>query len=142
LSISNEKVKLDEILKFLFSTSKKVLVNLLNGIFEENFNADEVNLSVSNNDFIMDTFDTLRGDVFFDILNDESEKVSYHLEFQTRNDSTMVIRMFEYGFKKGKEIASKIANESKELFEKDEIVGEDCHKQRTQSMIGVNRLHL
>ena len=45
----------------------------------------------------------MRGDVFFDILNDESEKTCYHLEVQTRNDSTMVIRMFEYGFKKGKE---------------------------------------
>ena len=243
MSISNEKVKLDEVLKFLFSTSKKVLVNLLNGIFEENFNADEVNLSVSNNEFIMDTFETIRGDVFFDILNNESEKISYHLEFQTRNDSTMVIRMFEYGFNKGKEqgrnadafktiyfpkqkvifiernnnikdiiklkivlpdkqsfiysvpvmkyweytdkelienkmypllplqlfnlrkqleyyrrksniekikelsmkakeIAIKIANESKELLENDEIASEDFHKQRTQSMIGVNRLHL
>ncbi|MBW6411565.1 hypothetical protein [Clostridium weizhouense] len=59
-----------------------------------------------NMPFIMDTFDTLRGDVFFDILNNEtSNKVSYHLEFQTKNDSTMVIRMFEYGFKKGKEQA-------------------------------------
>ena len=243
MSICNEKVKLDEVLKFLFSTSKNVLVNLLNGIFEESFNSDEVNLSVSNNEFVMDTFDTLRGDVFFDILNNESKKISYHLEFQTRNDSTMVIRMFEYGLKKGKEqagnsddfktvyfpkqkviffeenknikdiiklrivlpddqsfiysvpvmkyweytdkdlienkmypllplqlfklrkelefsrrkndigkikelsikakeIASIIANESKELFQKDEIVGEDFHKQRTQSMIGVNRLHL
>jgi hypothetical protein len=64
LSISNEKVKLDEVLKFLFSTSKKVLVNLLNGIFGESFNSDEVNLSVSNNEFVMDTFETLRGDVF------------------------------------------------------------------------------
>lgn len=54
----------------------------------------------------MDTFDTLRGDVFFDILNNQSRKISYHLEFQTRNDSTMVIRMFEYGFKKGKEQSS------------------------------------
>ena len=105
MSISNEKVKLDEVLKFLFSTSKKVLVNLLNGIFEENYHSDEVKLSVSNNEFVMDTFDTIRGDVFFDILNSESEKISYHLEFQTRNDSTMVIRMFEYGFKKAKEQA-------------------------------------
>lgn len=103
MSVSSEKVKLDEVLKFLFSTSKKVLVNLLNGIFEENYRSDEVNLSVSNNEFVMDTFDTLRGDVFFDILNSESEKISYHLEFQTRNDSTMVIRMFEYGFRKAKE---------------------------------------
>lgn len=53
----------------------------------------------------MDTVDTLREDVFFDILNNECEKVSYHLEFQTRNGSTMVIRMFEYGLKKGKEQA-------------------------------------
>ncbi|WP_252242029.1 hypothetical protein [Clostridium sp. ZBS18] len=37
----------------------------LYGIFEENFSSDEVELSVSNNEFIMDTFDTLRGDVFF-----------------------------------------------------------------------------
>ncbi|AGF57784.1 hypothetical protein B0P06_003911 [Clostridium saccharoperbutylacetonicum] len=103
MSISNEKVKLDEVLKFLFSTSKKVLVNLLNGIFQENYSSDQVKLSVSNNEFVMDTFDTLRGDVFFDILNSESDKISYHLEFQTRNDSTMVIRMFEYGLRKAKE---------------------------------------
>ncbi|AOR24721.1 hypothetical protein [Clostridium taeniosporum] len=104
MTVSNEKVKLDEILKFLFSTSKKVLVNLLNGVFEENFSSDEVELSVSNNEFIMDTFDTLRGDVFFEVLNNEvSNKVTYHLEFQTKNDSTMIIRMFEYGFRKGKE---------------------------------------
>ena len=32
---TKEKVKLDEILKYLFSTSNKVLVKLLNAIFEE-----------------------------------------------------------------------------------------------------------
>lgn len=122
MAISNEKVKLDEILKFLFSTSKKVLVNLLNGIFQENFNADEVNLSVSNNEFIMDTFDTLRGDVFFDILNNESKKISYHLEFQTRNDSTMVIRMFEYGFKKGKEQAENTDDFKTIYFPKQKVI--------------------
>jgi hypothetical protein len=122
LSVSNEKVKLDEVLKFLFSTSKKVLVNLLNGIFEENFNSDEVQLSVSNNEFIMDTFDTLRGDVFFDILNNEYEKVSYHLEFQTRNDSTMVIRMFEYGLKKGKEQAGNKDNFKTIYFPKQKVI--------------------
>lgn len=122
MSVSNEKVKLDEVLKFLFSTSKKVLVNLLNGIFEENFNSDEVQLSVSNNEFIMDTFDMLRGDVFFDILNNEYEKVSYHLEFQTRNDSTMVIRMFEYGLKKDKEQAGNKDNFKTIYFPKQKVI--------------------
>lgn len=42
-----EKVKLDQVLKFLFSTSDKVLVNLLNGVFDANeakelFDEDEI----------------------------------------------------------------------------------------------------
>ena len=101
--LEKEKVKLDEVLKFLFSTSNKVLVKLLNGIFEENFNVDEVELTVSNNEFVEDDLGILRGDMFFDILNKNSDKVSYHIEFQTKNDNTMVIRMFEYVFRKGKE---------------------------------------
>ncbi|WP_243182636.1 hypothetical protein [Clostridium gasigenes] len=100
---SKEKVKLDEVLKYLFSTSNKVLIKLLNGVFNENFNEDEVNLTVSNNEFIEDTLDVIRGDMFFEIVKSDNEKASYHLEFQTQNDNTMVIRMFEYGFKKSKE---------------------------------------
>ena len=44
--LEKEKVKLDEVLKFLFSTSNKVLVKLLNGIFNENFSVDEVELTL------------------------------------------------------------------------------------------------
>ncbi|WP_301214845.1 hypothetical protein [uncultured Clostridium sp.] len=101
--MEKEKVKLDEVLKFLFSTSNKVLVKLLNGIFDEKFDVDEVELTVSNNEFVEDDLGILRGDMFFDILNKNHNKASYHIEFQTKNDNTMVIRMFEYGFKKGKE---------------------------------------
>ncbi|MGL5677630.1 MAG: hypothetical protein ACRDDX_14570 [Cellulosilyticaceae bacterium] len=103
--LKKEKVKLDEVLKFLFSTSNKVLVKLLNGIFDEDFDTDEVDLAVSNNEFVEDDLGILRGDIFFDLINRDCNKVSYHIEFQTKNDSTMVIRMFEYGFKKGKEQA-------------------------------------
>ena len=90
-------------MKFLFSTSNKVLVKLLNVIFNENFNVDEVELTVSNNEFVEDDLGILRGDMFFDILNKNYNKASYHIEFQTKNDNTMIVRMFEYGFKKGKE---------------------------------------
>ena len=54
-------------LKYLFSTSNKVLINLLNGIFDEDFAEDEVSLTVSNNEFIEDTLDVIRGDMFFEI---------------------------------------------------------------------------
>ena len=60
--MEKEKVKLDEVLKFLFSTSNKVLVKLLNGIFNENFSVDEVELTVSNNEFVEDDLGILRGD--------------------------------------------------------------------------------
>lgn len=101
-----EKVTLDEILKSLFSTSNKVLINLLNGIFDENFNENEVNISVSNNEFIKNNFDVIIGDKFFEISNSNNKKIYYHLEFQTKNDNTMVVRMFEYGFNKATENAT------------------------------------
>ena len=55
-------------MKFLFSTSNKVLVKLLNGIFNENFNVDEVELTVSNNEFVEDDLGILRGDMFLIFL--------------------------------------------------------------------------
>ncbi|MEG2018442.1 MAG: hypothetical protein RR128_08295 [Clostridium sp.] len=74
---AKEKVMLDEVLKFLFSTSNKVLVNLLNGVLGEDFDVDEVDLIVSNNEFIEDDLGILRGDMFFDMLNTNSDKASY-----------------------------------------------------------------
>ncbi|MGL5085154.1 MAG: hypothetical protein ACRC68_05470, partial [Clostridium sp.] len=58
----------------------------------------------------------LRGDMFFDILNKDRNKVSYHIEFQTKNDNTMVVRMFEYGFKKGKEQLKDNKNEIRTIY--------------------------
>ena len=113
--MEKEKVKLDEVLKFLFSTSNKVLVKLLNGIFNENFNVDEVELTVSNNEFVEDDLGILRGDMFFDILNKDYDKASYHIEFQTKNDNTMIIRMFEYGFRKGKEQLKSLKNNKQDI---------------------------
>ena len=102
--MKQEKVKLDEILKFLFNSSEKVLVKLLNSIFDEDFNEDEVSVTITNSEFVEDTLEILRGDMFFKIFdksNDDFEKhkTNYHLEFQTKNDNTMIIRMFEYGFR-------------------------------------------
>ena len=113
---TKEKIKLDEVLKYLFSTSNKVLINLLNGIFDEDFEEDEVNLTVSNNEFIEDTLDVIRGDMFFEISKLDNQRACYHLEFQTKNDSTMVVRMFEYGFKKGKENSIKNLNDTKTIY--------------------------
>lgn len=119
--LKQEKVKLDEILKFLFNSSEKVLVKLLNSIFDENFNEDEVSVTITNSEFVEDTLEILRGDMFFKIFHKSNEdlkknKMNYHLEFQTKNDNTMVIRMFEYGFRKGKENANEGEENIKRLY--------------------------
>ena len=80
--MEKEKVKLDEVLKFLFSTSNKVLVKLLNGIFNENFSVDEVELTVSNNEFVEDDLGILRGDMFFDILNKDYNKTQLFFQIK------------------------------------------------------------
>lgn len=121
MKTAKEKIKLDEILKYLFTTSEKVLIKLLNGIFEENFNEDEVSVTITNSEFIEETLEVLRGDMFFKIFNKsneeyESHKMNYHLEFQTKNDNTMIIRMFEYGFRKGKENAIDEKDNIKRLY--------------------------
>ena len=108
MKIAKEKVKLDEVLKSLFSTSNKVLINLLNGIFDEDFKEDEVSISISNNEYIGQDFDVIIGDKFFEISDFNDKKAYYHLEFQTKNDNTMVVRMFEYGFKKA--VENSVAN--------------------------------
>ena len=43
-------------------------------------------------------------DLFLKISND-NKPYHYHIELQTKNDKTMIIRMFEYGFTKAKELA-------------------------------------
>jgi hypothetical protein len=98
-----EIIKLDQILKLLFRMSKKVTIDLLNGLFEEEFSSDEVSVEYGNSEFIKDDLDRIIGDVFINI-HKGTYLYHYHIEFQTTNDNSMVIRMFQYGFEKALEL--------------------------------------
>ncbi|WHH57509.1 hypothetical protein [Petroclostridium sp. X23] len=104
MEVNEQRVKLDEILKSLFAVSKKVLVTMMNSLFHEDFDVDTTEVTFENNEFISNEYDIIRGDVFLKISQDE-KPYHYHIELQTLNDATMVIRLFEYGFKKAKELA-------------------------------------
>jgi hypothetical protein len=90
-------------MKVLFKLSKKVIINLMNGLFDENFISDEVTIEYGNSEFIEDNFDRIVGDIFITIRR-KNQTYNYHIEFQTTNDNSMVIRMFRYGFEKAHEI--------------------------------------
>lgn len=100
--ITKEKIKLDQMMKVLFKLSKKVMINLLNGLFDENYDYKKVSMEYSNSEFVDDDFERLYGDVFITIRTD-NKSFSYHIEFQTLNDNSMAIRMFRYGFEKAVE---------------------------------------
>lgn len=114
LVVDNERVRLDEIIKALFATSNGVLLKLLNGIFDENFKEDEVEISMTNKEFSKENYeekelpliDLIRAD-FLAKYTDKSDKSKhyYHIEFQIKNDINMIIRTFEYGFNYAKEVA-------------------------------------
>lgn len=105
---SSERVKLDEILKSLFTVSRKVLINMLNSLFKENYAAEATEVSFTSNEFVGDDYNLLRGDLFLK-LSDAAKSNHYHIEIQTLNDNKMVIRMLEYGISKAKAIAKEIA---------------------------------
>jgi hypothetical protein len=101
---NEQRVKLDEILKSLFAVSKKVLVTMMNSLFHENLDVNTTEVTFENTEFVSGEYDIIRGDLFLKISKNE-KPYHYHIEVQTLNDATMVIRLFEYGFKKAKELA-------------------------------------
>src|SRR5690554_3833905 len=102
-----QKLKLDQIMRVLFKLSKKVTLNMINRLFNENFVSDEVDISYENSEFIQDDYGRLTGDLFIKISTNR-RVCRYHIEFQTLNDTSMIIRMFRYGFEKAIELAGSI----------------------------------
>ena len=112
---SSERVKLDEILKSLFTVSSKVLIYMLNSLFKENYAAEATEVSFASNEFVDDAYNILRGDLFLK-LSDIDKSNHYHIEIQTLNDDSMVIRMLEYGISKAKEIAKYEGDQEETVF--------------------------
>ena len=91
-------------MKHLFSVSKPTLVTMLTSLFGEDFDPDLVEIVQTNSEFSDFNFKLIRGDVFFRIAGRKTDKpFSYHVEFQTKRDRLIGIRIFDYGFKKSVE---------------------------------------
>jgi hypothetical protein len=81
-SDSNQKLKLDQFMRVLFKPSKKVTVNLINGLFGESFDPRKVTIHYDNGEFVNDEYDRIFGDLFFTIRKG-TDVYNYHVEFQT-----------------------------------------------------------
>ena len=88
---------------------------MLNSLFEENYDAEATEVSFASNEFVDDEYNILRGDLFLK-LSDEAKSNHYHIELQTLQDDSMVIRMLEYGISKAKELAKYEGGEEETVF--------------------------
>jgi len=88
---------MDEIVKMLFTLSDGLTIGMINSLFKKDFQLDAKVVIESGELYRFNhteqAIDRFRADM---IININGER--FHIEFQTENDGTMVIRMFEYGF--------------------------------------------
>ncbi len=102
---NKERLKLDQMLRVLFRLSKRLTVQLVNGLFGEQFASEEVqSIHYGNSEFVTDAYDRIVGDLFLKLTTVRGT-YHYHVELQTLNDQSMIIRMFRYGFEKAVELA-------------------------------------
>jgi hypothetical protein len=74
---NEQRVKLDEILKSLFAVSKKVLVMMMNSLFQENFDEETTEVTFENSEFVFHEYDIIRRDLFLKISKNKNQSLSY-----------------------------------------------------------------
>jgi hypothetical protein len=90
-----ESAKIDETVKLTFSVSKQMLVHSMNALFNETFDPKDVEITKTTTEFVSNNLDIIRADLFLNVINSKIP-YHYHIEFQTKPDGDMVIRMFTY----------------------------------------------
>jgi len=98
----NARAPIDEIMKYLFGVSKETLINMLNSLFKQNFSVEDTTIIQTNPEFVDESFDIIRGDLFYSAL-DELKTHHLHIELQTRPDGHMIIRLINYDIEKAVE---------------------------------------
>ena len=90
-------------MKYLFGMSKQTLLNMLGGLFGQDF-GPEATIVQTNAEFVSEAFDIIRGDAFY-AVSDHGKQHHLHIELQTRSDGHMMIRVFNYDMGKAAENA-------------------------------------
>ena len=90
-------VHYDKILKNLFNISNRLTIYAINALFKKDFKEDtkieQLNREYKRIDDTTAIVDTILS------IETNQQKTKYHIEFQTINDRTIIIRMIDYGFR-------------------------------------------
>ena len=97
-AIRRDSVKLDQIIKLLFNVSKPTLINVINGLFNENYDPDNADVDVikTATEYVKKNLDIIRADIFLQVTSQDKTK-DYHLEFQlAAGGKNIIVRLLEY----------------------------------------------
>lgn len=104
--VKTERIQLDQILKLLFRLSDKLTLHMINYLFDKHFSIENVSIHYNDPELIDDELERRIGDLFI-MVKTATDEFHYHIEFQLKNDSAMIIRMFRYGFEEALNRAQK-----------------------------------
>jgi hypothetical protein len=94
-----DALQVDESMKLLFTADKEALILFVNNVFGRQHDVNEATLEFLASEFISEGLEKIQADLMFMI-----DSCRYSLEFQTKYDKTMIIRMVEYGLSKVREM--------------------------------------
>ena len=96
----NDRIRIDETAKYIFSASKPSIIDLISGIFQIPLDRENVEISLVSGEFISGTspFSKYLADIVLEIRRASDTELLVHIEIQTGHDSMMDIRMVRYGY--------------------------------------------
>lgn len=107
----------DLIFKRSMTLSQTAIVYFMNGLFNKNFPIDS-SITYLWNESVNDNLKHIIADVMIIINNDEK----FHIEAQINNDSTIALRVFEYGYQEALKYRKTSGNEIVLKFPKPQII--------------------
>ena len=94
---NNKVVHYDKILKNLFNISNRLTIYAINALFKKDFKEDTKIEQLNREYRRIDDTTAIVNTVLS--IETNQQKTKYHIEFQTINDRTIIIRMIDYGFR-------------------------------------------
>lgn len=109
MTSKDERAKIDETAKYLFTASNSALIDFISGIFSIQLDKDTTEIVRVSTEYITNNpaLSKHLPDIVLEIRGTERKDYRIHVEIQTSHDGMMDLRMVKYGYIIGAETASK-----------------------------------